>query len=115
MAASAICFIPPRSSSYWVEVRKRAKQLGGNHCTGVPDFYSDACDEHDIHYRTGYSLWNQRLTRKMADKRLRLVIQNRSPFGRFSPMAWWRWVGVRLLGRKSWNPALHSAIPNHRQ
>lgn len=89
-------------SRYWTRVRVRAWSLGTDHCSGVPDFYSDCCDEHDIAYRTGATVDGETLTRAEADARFRRCIQSRSWLGWFSPMALWRWAGVRLGGGSSW-------------
>jgi hypothetical protein len=91
-------YIPPRDSLYWVQVRHRANRLGTDGCTGVPDFYLDACYEHDIHWRTGHTLGGERISTRQANMRFRLVIQDRSPFGLLSPMSWWRWVAVSAVG-----------------
>lgn len=87
---------------HWERVRSIAAALGSDGCSGVPDFHLDACLEHDIHYRTGKTIYGTPLTRAQADARFRRCIQQRSIFGRFSPMAWWRWAGVRLFGGASW-------------
>lgn len=108
-------------SDYWDRVRKRAKTLGSDGCTGVKDYYLDACLEHDGHYTThewvGYLTWEDAgekepltysipprpISRGEADTRFRQVIQTMSRFGRFSPMSWWRYAGVRIGGRWSWD------------
>ena len=97
---------------YWQRVRERAAELGSDGCSGVPDFYLDCCLEHDIHYRTGYRLDGTRLTREDADTQLRQCIQARSTFGRLSPMAWWRWAGVRLFGQRAWPNWTAPTTPN---
>jgi len=91
-------YIPPRDNLYWVQVRHRAHRLGTDGCTGVPDFYLDACYEHDIHWRQGFTLDGQRISTRQANLRFRLVIQDRSPLGLFSPMSWWRWAAVSIAG-----------------
>lgn len=88
---------------YWVRVRERAAELLSDGCSGVPDFYLDACLDHDIAYRTGKTIHGEAITRAQADARFRRVIQSRSPFGVLSPMSWWRWAGVRLFGGKAWS------------
>lgn len=91
-------FVPARDSYYWVKVRRRAKELKSDGCTGVAEFYQDACFEHDIHWRTGYTLGGDRITTRQANMRFRRVIQDRSPFGLLSPMSWWRWAAVSVVG-----------------
>ena len=81
---------------YWDRIRQRAEELHSDGCTGVPEFYHDCCLEHDIHCRTGETLDGTPITRKEADAQFRRCIQNRSMFGCFSPLSWWRWVGVRI-------------------
>ena len=95
--------VPLKSSLYWVMIRRKARALKSDGCTGVPDFYLDCCLEHDIHYRTGKTLGGKPLTRAQADARLRRCIQSRSVFGWFSPMSWWRWAAVRLFGSRAFH------------
>lgn len=94
--------IPPKDDVYWDRVRARARELGSDGCTAVPDFYLDSCLEHDIHYRTHAWLDGSPITRSQADQRFREVIQSRSWFGVASPMSWWRWAGLRLGGDAAW-------------
>ena len=86
----------PEDHPYWVDVRRRAFLLRSDGCTGVRDVYRDSCLEHDLHWRTGYTLHGLPITTIQANRRFRKVIQSRSPFGRWSPLAWWRWVGVTI-------------------
>src|SRR3990167_3513292 len=90
------------ASWYWSLVNRTAKKLGANGCTGVPDFYRQACLEHDIHYRTHLSVFGSPITKATADRTFRRRIQQRSIFGILSPMAWWRWLAVRFFGGKAW-------------
>ena len=88
-------------------VRQKAKELGSDGCSGVPDFHLDGCFEHDIAYRTGCDVYGNPITRAEADRRFRIYIQKHSPLaklklGFFSPMSWWRWAGVRLFGGSSY-------------
>lgn len=64
-----------------------------NGCTGVPDIWVECCNEHDVDYYEGI------LTRAEADAKFRRCMQAKSIFGRWSPMAFWRWCGVRMFGR----------------
>ena len=79
-----------------------AREVHADGCSGVPDWYKRGCDEHDVAYRTGKDPLGHWITRREADKRLRWYIQLNSIFGVCSPMAWWRWAGVRLLGASAW-------------
>lgn len=81
---------------YWALVRQRAKELGSDGCTGVVDFYLDCCLEHDIAYRTKADIYGLSRTNREADRDFRYCVQSRSPFGVLSPMAWWRWAGLRI-------------------
>ena len=94
-----LAIIPPAKDCYWDLVRFAAEQLQSDGCTGVPEFYHDACIEHDIHWRLGETLWGDVITTAAANARFRRVIQSRSSLGRFSPVSWWRWVGVTVGGR----------------
>jgi hypothetical protein len=75
--------------------------------------------EHDISYRLGrdprHAYFKFRggavdpfevadpITRMEADHRFRRCLCNRSAFGKYSPMAWWRWAGVRCFGWIPWS------------
>ena len=91
-----------KDKEYWKRVAHKAIDLDSDGCTGVPDFYITGCYEHDVHYRTHKTLDGKPITRAESDRQLRQYIQSKSKFGRFSPMAWWRWVGVRLLAKSAW-------------
>jgi hypothetical protein len=95
--------IPPATDPYWQQIRKRAAALKADGCSGVPDFFLDACLEHDVHYRTHTWLDGSPIFKSEADERFRHVIQSRSAFGVLSPMSWWRWMAVKAFGRKAWN------------
>lgn len=90
--------VPPASSPYWVAVRKAARALNSDGCTDVLDIYTESCYEHDIHWRTGHTIFGVPITTVQANRRFRKVIQSRDPLGRFSPLSWWRWVGVSIGG-----------------
>lgn len=90
------------SAEYWRRIRDWAVAAGSDGCTKVADFYVDCCFEHDLHYILGRTLTGESLSKTDADRLFRLCIQERSPFGVFSPMSWWRWLGVRLFGRGKW-------------
>ena len=91
-------YVPPRTSKYWIDVRREAAYLKSDGCTLVPDFYLDACLEHDVHWRTGMTIDGAPLSTRQANLRFRYVIQSRSPFGKLSPMSWWRWAAVSVTG-----------------
>jgi hypothetical protein len=87
---------------YWDRVRAEATRLGSDGCSGVPDFFRDACLEHDIHYRTHRNLDGREITKREADRLFRQRMQDMSVFGAYSPMSWWRWLAVTLAGGSSW-------------
>lgn len=84
---------------YELSVRTQAVFNGTDGCTGVPDFYKLGCYEHDIGYATGKDPIGNPITKKECDKRFRWYIQMKSPFGVLSPMSWWRWAAVSVLGK----------------
>ena len=90
---------------YWIDVHKRALELNSDGCSGVADWYIWTCHEHDIHYRTHKTLYDDSLTFDEANYILRVRIQQGSNFGVCSPMAWWRWLGVQYLpaARRAWD------------
>lgn len=89
-----------RDAGYWVLVRDRAADLESDGCTGVKDVYVECCYEHDISYRTCADLEGEPTSKKQDDARFRECIQERSRFGKFSPMSHWRWLGVHIFGRR---------------
>lgn len=85
---------------YWDRVRDKAYELGTDGCSGATGAFAECCYEHDIFWRTGKTLNGKPITRKEANTRFRHCMQARSRFGFFSPMAWWRWAAVTLVGKK---------------
>lgn len=90
--------VPPETSIYWRWVRQDARKVGSDGCTAVLDICLDACLEHDIHIRRGLTIFDKTISPAQAHRRFRLVIQSRSPLGRWSPLSWWRWAGVVIWG-----------------
>ena len=72
-------------------------------CSGVPDFHRNGCVIHDFWYRTHRNLDGTPISKRQADAGLRAYIMSRSWFGIASPMAWWRYAGVRLLADRAWS------------
>lgn len=89
-------------TAYRARVSNIAQMLHSDGCTGVPDFYLDACYEHDIHYRTHHTVDARPITFGEANHWLGERIKESSWFGRWSPMAWWRERAVALLGYVMW-------------
>lgn len=93
----------PQDAAYWEKVEARAKELGTDGCSGPTlQLYVRACWEHDIHYRTGCTLYGRRITRAEADTIFRERHLEASPLGGLSPMAWWRWLALRAFGSRAW-------------
>jgi hypothetical protein len=87
------------NSVYWDHVYAEGARLNSDGCSYVSEAFHQCCVEHDGHYRRGTWINGKPITRKEADARFRECMQMRSRFGKLSPMAWWRWAGVRIFGR----------------
>lgn len=96
--------LPGKSdTAYWRLVEQWAHQCQSDGCTGVPDFYIEACWEHDYHYRYGVTLFGEPISFQEANLRFRQAIQMRSRLRWFSPISWERWLGVREFGKSIWD------------
>jgi hypothetical protein len=84
-------------NTYWYLVRQIAATLNSDGCSGVPEFHSDCCLEHDIHWRTGRTIDGEAITDMQANRRFWYCNAVKSRFGRWSPMAAWRFAGVLPL------------------
>lgn len=93
-----------RDERYLARVRECAKVIEADGCSGVPDFFKICCDAHDITYRTGADVDGEPRSQAEGDAELRQCIQARSRWGWFSPMSWWRWAVLRVVGHKSYRP-----------
>lgn len=87
--------------------RKKCKAIAlalkSDGCTGVPNFYLNRCYEHDIAYKTGIGFIDGKsVNKKEADTRLKWGIQSDSWFGRYSPLAWWRYQFLTRFVHNSW-------------
>lgn len=103
----AIRFLSFLSSNDWKEftefdLKRIESFVDSDGCTGVPDFYHWGCVLHDWCYRTHIDFAGSDITKDQADLLLRDYIRSKSLFGRFSPMAWWRWRGVKYLAERPW-------------
>lgn len=76
--------------------------IASDGCSGVPDFYLDYCIIHDWWFRTHRNLDGTPITFDEANRGLAEGIRSKSILGRFSPMAWWRYLGVTKWGKKAW-------------
>ena len=85
------------------DFKKIKKFINGDGCTGVPDFFSNGCAGHDWMYRTHRDFYGRYITSDVADKFLKNYIQSKSWFGKYSPMAWWRYYALKkVFGRRAW-------------
>ena len=90
-------------NDYWALIEQWAHEYSDG-CTGVPDFYVEACWEHDYHFRYGVTLFGDVITFNEANDRFRQAIQMRSRLRWFSPLSWTRYLGVSTpFGRKLWD------------
>ena len=80
---------------YGQRLRQEAKDILSDGCSGVPDFYWLVCVEHDWAYAHHLDFYTKNpITEEEADLMLKWGIQWHSWFGRWSPMAWWRYTGL---------------------
>jgi hypothetical protein len=110
-------FDPDDCRAYWGLIEMKARQEHSDGCSAVADWYVEACWEHDLHYLTGrrqtlvydwdsgdYSLVDRdSISRRWADRRFQAVIRGLSRLARWSPLAVWRFWGVRIGGQAGWN------------
>lgn len=87
---------------YWSDVHLFANALGADGCTGVVDYLKWTCLEHDVHYRTHKMIGGEEIAKREADYIFRVRIQQGSGLGVCSPIAWIRWLGVKVFGRGAW-------------
>ena len=81
-----------RDDVYRHQVRREAVRIRADGCSGVPDFYRIICLEHDVHYALHHDFYTKaRIKQEDADLGLKWGIQYFSWFGRWSPMAAWRY------------------------
>ena len=71
-------------------------------CTGVIDIFIKACWEHDFYFRTHHDFNGKVISFWESNRRFRRRVQHCSRLGFLSPVSWWRWLGVSLLGRSAW-------------
>jgi hypothetical protein len=96
---------------YWDAVRRKAQEIKSDGCTVVADIYVDCCFEHDIHFYFGRKISpttgeieENPISFLEANATLRNCIMKHSRFGRWSPLAWIRYIGVTtVFGLKIWN------------
>ena len=100
-----------RPSPYQRWVEAEAKKVNSDGCTVVSELFHICCLEHDLGYRHGRCPrsafvvgWDRARTidRAEVDRRFRDCIRAHSALGRFSPIAYVRWLGVRMFGWFAW-------------
>lgn len=110
---------PKGALTYWEWIRSEASLVDTDGCTGVSGLRIECCFEHDLAFRTGkeprdafrlarlgsLDPWGEakRTTFEQANERFLHCLQTRSKWGFYSPMAWWRWVGVMVTTRDTWD------------
>jgi hypothetical protein len=97
----------PDSKAYWTKVRKVAKELNSDGCSGptIKGLYTLACLEHDVAYRQHRTVLDAPITRAEADMIFWRRHQQWSPFRWFTPMGLWRYAALRLFAGRSWENA----------
>ena len=106
---------------FWKWVREEAELIDADGCSAVLNIHECCCFEHDLGYfydadpREVYrrvlrgtdrdDAWDQapRVGKAFVDARFRRCLQTRSVLGMWSPMAWWRWLGVKRKGQGAWD------------
>lgn len=97
-----------RDPAYREAVRQEAARIKSDGCSGpTVQLYRDGCFEHDIHCAFHRDFANGApIEQEDADLMMKWYIQHHSWFGRFSPMAAWRYRALSRhalgFGRASW-------------
>lgn len=97
----------PCNRPYWERVRHIAAELKSDGCTCVSEIFHDACLEHDIHWRTGRTVYGDPISCRDANARFRQQCQARSPLGKLSPLSLIRWLGVSVAAPFIYHPEDH--------
>lgn len=84
------------SSDY---AEKLSKAINSDGCTGVAEIHHNCCVYHDLGYRYGFDIYHRPVSRAEVDMNFRRCMQQDSKLGRFDPVSWVRWAGVRIFGR----------------
>lgn len=84
----------------WERIRAMAKEMRSDGCTVVSECFQDCCLLHDLLWHTGLDPdTGEPVDYEAANVLFRQCMQSRSRLGRFDPMSWWRYFGVRWFGR----------------
>lgn len=111
----------PHDWDHWELVRGIARRLGADGCSGpASELYRAACLEHDVHYRTRQTVASvaagnanrsgfvprpgsfEIVSRRQADWLMLCSSMTRSPVRWLDPIAWFRFLVLRLCGWKAW-------------
>ena len=104
--------------SYWAWVRAEAAIIGSDGCTLVSELYRKCCLQHDIayyyakdptdayqNYINGQKDYWENATnfsKEQADAQFRECMRQISVLNGASPIAFIRWLGVKVLGKWAW-------------
>lgn len=101
----------------WLKEVAMLNQFDG--CTGVSEVYRICCLQHDFAYHSGFDALSvylgspQKLSRRQADAQFKACNQEESFMKRWSPIALFRWIGVRAFGWALWGDYHDLQLPNH--
>lgn len=101
-----------QGDTYWARVQTTALALKSDGCSGPASWtqaYILACYEHDVHYRTGETIFGAGISREQADALFPTRIRQMAWDGLgWNPKTWkhmigfpmsaWRWIAVRTGG-----------------
>jgi len=103
----------------WAFVEHEAELIKTDGCSKVSGAFRRRCRLHDLAYFYGkdpvdaykryiagdLNYWANAapITKAQADADFRRGMQADSPLGFFSPVALWRWAGVKLAGQAAWD------------
>jgi hypothetical protein len=80
-----------------VKLIEEAIQSDG--CTIVSELYHECCVVHDLGYQFAIDPWGRQVTKGQIDTAYRQCMEQRSKLGRYNPISWMRYLGVRAFGR----------------
>lgn len=109
-----------RNPNYLTWLRAEASEIDTDGCSGVSGIRVECCYQHDLEFKYGkdahdaYRQHKKQSAQPWVDARpiefgaanakFRRCLQARSYFGMWSPLALWRWLGVKFLpkSRNAW-------------
>lgn len=110
-----------RNPNYLTWLHAEAAEINADGCSGVTGACVECCEQHDLEFYYGkdahsayryfkagsHQPWRDAKPTTFGDAnaKLRKCHQARSPLGMYSPMAIWRWLGVKFLpkSRNAWD------------